>query len=299
MDILDRNMAVPTGDFSNILERTDCDLCGSSEHDLLFRKRENRSWWLDRCRREPRIDPDLSFSIVRCRQCSHVYVNPRLTIDIITDIYENYWRDHKPADLERDGHGNYVWRQLMSMGDIESVLDFGCGWGGYLTEAKALGLDAVGIEIDHRKISFLKERGLNAVYGDILERPFAAETFDAVVAEQVFEHLYEPGRYLDEIRRVLKPGGLVYVAVPNLGGLAATFRGKNWDMVHPASHVRYFNRQRLATFLEEHGFVVLPPRYLRRFRSPLKNIAHKAQVLLQRSFGYYPLGLSLYARKSA
>ena len=115
------------------------------------------------------------------------------------------------------------------------MLDFGCGWGAAISAAEQEGWRATGIEVDERKVEFCRENGLSAVYGDLLDQQFAAETFDAAIAEQVFEHLYAPVAYMKELHRILKPGGVLYAAVPNLGGIAATLKGPQWDLVHPVA----------------------------------------------------------------
>ena len=286
-----------TGVMGSLLETVPCDICGGTRSELLFRKRETRTWWAAKCADDARLDRDHEFAVVRCDDCSHVFVNPRLQRAVSDDIYARYWRNLEPPSARTSEYGRYVCRQLSALHPRGELLDFGCGWGAVLNAAAREGWRATGIEVDERKVAFCHEHGLRAVYGDLLDQPFAAETFDAALAEQVFEHLYTPVAYMKELHRVLKPGGVLYVAVPNFGGIEAKVRGVQWDLVHPVSHVRYFDRRSLADMAERCGFEVLRPAYVSRGANALANIVYSAKTFLERALRYYPLGLALYLRK--
>jgi SAM-dependent methyltransferase len=293
----DRDGAAAAGAMQSLLDTVPCDVCGATRFDVLFHKAEDRSWWLAKCADDARLERDHRFPVVRCGECSHVFVNPRLKRAISDDIYARYWRSLEPPKVRASEYGGYVCRQLAAHRPVGRLLDFGCGWGSVLNEAQRAGWQATGLEVDERKVAFCREQGLDAVYGDLLEQPFAAATFDAAIAEQVFEHLYTPVEYMKELHRLLKPGGVLYVAVPNFGGLAARTQGPRWDLVHPVSHVRYFDRASLADMSKRCGFEVLKPAYVRRGAHALSRAAHAAKTLVERSAGFYAFGLALYLRK--
>ncbi|HEX6994498.1 MAG TPA: class I SAM-dependent methyltransferase [Gammaproteobacteria bacterium] len=283
---------------ASVLEHVPCELCGGTVLNTRFTAKETRSWWIAKCKDDPRLDPDFEFPIVECAECRHVFVSPRLNAEVNGELYARYWRETGPKPARASEYADYVCRQLAALGRKGTLLDFGCGWGTQLEAAVRNGWQAVGLEVDPRKIDYCREHGLHAVLGDLRDRPFPEASFDAAVAEQVFEHLYSPIEYMRELHRVLKPGGLLYVAVPNLGGIDARSKGPRWDMVHPASHVRYFDRASLADLLSRCGFDVLRPAYVRRFgRAPIRNAAHAVKTFLERNLRYYPLGLALVGRK--
>jgi SAM-dependent methyltransferase len=281
----------------SLLDTVPCDICGGRRSQVLFRKRETRTWWVAKCKDDGRLDREHEFSVVRCSDCRHVYVNPRLKRAINDDIYARYWRSFEPPKVRRSENGGYVCRQLAALHPRGRLLDFGSGWGAVLNEARRAGWRATGVEVDERKVAFCREQGLDAVYGDLLDQPFAPETFDAAIAEQVFEHLYAPVAYMKELQRVLRRGGVLYVAVPNFGGIAAKLKGAHWDLVHPVSHVRYFDRSSLANLAERCGFAVLRPPFVRRGSSVLANAGYGAKTFVERNLRYYPFGLALYLRK--
>lgn len=107
------------------------------------------------------------------------------------------------------------------------VLDVGCGPGTMtldLARAVAPGGSVVGVdrtgEQSQEAAATAQRDGVPARFqpGSVYELPFPDASFDAVFAHALFEHLGEPRRALDEIRRVLVPGGLVALRSPDWGG---------------------------------------------------------------------------------
>jgi len=99
------------------------------------------------------------------------------------------------------------------------VLDCGCGvgYGSYFLSHKAK--KVVGIDISSRAIekakNTYKRKNLNFYVMDVCNLNFEKNTFDIVVAFQLIEHLRDPLRFIEEIKRVLKPGGVFILATPN------------------------------------------------------------------------------------
>ena len=81
------------------------------------------------------------------------------------------------------------------------------------------------------------------------------EGFDAVVMADVIEHLPEPGPALDHVRALLRPGGVLYLTLPDAGGPVARALGARWWSVLP-THVQYFTRPSITLLLGRHGYTV-------------------------------------------
>lgn len=99
------------------------------------------------------------------------------------------------------------------------VLDIGCG-SGHGSNTLATKFKTVhGVDIAEEAIAYAKEHwqktNINFSIGDSLNIPFSDNTFDVVVAFEVFEHLTDWRKFLSEIKRVLKPNGKVYLSTPN------------------------------------------------------------------------------------
>ena len=67
----------------------------------------------------------------------------------------------------------------------------------------------------------------------------------------VVEHLVDPVTILRDVLARLAPGGLIYVAVPNIESLQFTIFGKYWDAINPMVHMQYFNEQSLSRLLRK------------------------------------------------
>lgn len=95
----------------------------------------------------------------------------------------------------------------------KKVLDMGCGNGIHLAIDPK---NWIGIDINKNTVRIAREKGYDVRYGSVTECPFEDDSFDAIVAYQIIEHLGPSDAYamLSEISRLLKNGGVAYIASP-------------------------------------------------------------------------------------
>jgi len=121
--------------------------------------------------------------------------------------------------------------------------------------------DCVGVDLDQESVEQLQERGIfqNVRIGDV-ERldalPVDIGLFDIVVAGDIIEHLSNPGKMLDGIKRFLKPQGQLIVSTPNSMGLPAYARYVLGRFHEGLQHVLCFNPINLSQLLQRHGYRV-------------------------------------------
>ena len=138
------------------------------------------------------------------------------------------------------------------------ILDVGCGTGTMLTYLGTLG-KAEGVDIDAEAVGYCRERGLeNVRIGEAAELPFEDGSFDLVTALDVVEHLDDDAAAFREMRRVLRPGGLLLVTVP-----AHRFLWGDQDEVN--LHRRRYSSAELRDRLASSGFDVLRLSYMNAF----------------------------------
>ncbi len=143
------------------------------------------------------------------------------------------------------------------------VLDLGCSAGLLAERVRAAGHYVVGV--DALALPGVKER-TDEFYVADLDRGLPGEIgtgFDYVIAGDVIEHLARPGEALNEIRRVLRPGGQVLLSVPNFGHwyprLRVLFGAFGYDRrgILDETHLRFFTRSTLRRQVRASGFDVL------------------------------------------
>lgn len=124
-------------------------------------------------------------------------------------VEENYWfQRHLVA-----------YNHLLNAVEAKRVLDLGCGegYGADLLASRArevVGVDLAPEAVYHARKTY-RRPNLRFRYMDIYRLELEAESFDVVCSLQVIEHLHEPERFMEEARRVLKPGGLCVITTPN------------------------------------------------------------------------------------
>jgi len=153
---------------------------------------------------------------------------------------ENYWfQRHLVA-----------YRFLLPMAAGKRVLDLGSGEG-YGTALlasvarEALGVDLAPEAVYHARRTY-RRPNLHFLYGDIYDLGLEDASFDLVCSLQVVEHLHRPERFMEEARRVLKPGGLCVITTPNRLIISP---GKD-SPVNPF-HIREYDCREFLAFMEE------------------------------------------------
>jgi SAM-dependent methyltransferase len=135
-----------------------------------------------------------------------------------------------------------------------SIVDLGCWVGFLLAEARERGWQTLGVEPSGFASAYARDRlGLEVLTGDLMTAPVPEGEWDAVVLGDVIEHLPRPGDALAHIARLLRPGGVIYMALPDAGSRVARLMGARWWSVLP-THVQYFTRDSMATLLRRHGY---------------------------------------------
>jgi len=239
-ELVDPQTGMLSEQFSRVI---DCPLCASGDHEQLFDKR--------------------GYAFVRCRQCRLVFANPQVDEARAIDRYGSstsaeLWAEvllsERQLQLDRPKF-EAIADELEPFRGEGRLLDVGCSIGLFLDVARERGFDGIGIEFGERALRHAREvLGLEVLDVPLGEAGFDAESFDVVTVLSVLEHTNDPRAMLREVARLLKPGGAVYVIVPNLESLAcrvlheraATFDGRN--------HLIYFSPATLSDALRREGF---------------------------------------------
>jgi SAM-dependent methyltransferase len=180
----------------------------------------------------------------------------------LSDVYGDHHRSHERGGFVFCGNERTpIFRQAVGTG--KHVLDLGCRTG-VLTSAFLDGNDVVGVDVDREALREARRRGIETVWADVDEGlPLADESFDAVVAGELLEHVRFPERVVEEVRRLLRPGGLFVGSVPNSYRLKSRLRflrGGTPQYMEDPTHLRMLNGRDMERLLS--GFERVELRYV-------------------------------------
>jgi 2-polyprenyl-3-methyl-5-hydroxy-6-metoxy-1,4-benzoquinol methylase len=134
-------------------------------------------------------------------------------------------------------------------------LDVGCALGFMLQEARSAGWDPVGVETSEFAARYAAEHTSCVVHAGTLQQArFPSESFDVVTLMDVVEHVPDPTELVDEIYRVLSPGGILFIVTPNFGSFSVSLYGLEAYGVWPDQHVVYFQPRTISALLRKVGF---------------------------------------------
>jgi len=137
------------------------------------------------------------------------------------------------------------------------LLDVGFGDGGFLENAKSVGWEVVGVDIDSETVNSARQRGLNVHQGSLDVFCDTCDSFDVITMSHVIEHLHDPITALRAVYRLLKPNGHLWLETPNINSLGHQYFQRNWRGLEPPRHLVLFDPQSLHNALIEVGFTTI------------------------------------------
>lgn len=238
------------------METVTCNLCGSTSYRTIYQLSD---WLLER--------PQVQTTLVKCLNCGLIYQNPRPTIEEMGQHYppeyEPYnstgqatsWLRRKAVEYGLDKRARAV--TGYKHGGI--ILDIGCASGVFLHHMQQkFGWETHGVEVSEYAAQQAREKyGLDVFIGTLEQASFPENIFDAVTMWDVLEHLHDPSATFREIHRILKPGGVIALRVPNGDSFDARAFGVYWAGLDAPRHLYVFQKATIAQLLSNNGFDVL------------------------------------------
>jgi 2-polyprenyl-3-methyl-5-hydroxy-6-metoxy-1,4-benzoquinol methylase len=222
-----------------------CPICDGQDFNHLFHKEK-----------EP---------FVRCAQCHFTLINPRPSFDQIAKTYDPvYSRNYtKKAEKKRKRALRRVKRLKSRYRLLGNWLDVGCSAGFLIEAAQNQGFSGYGIDIEAGGLTYGKETlGLsNLIEGTLGEYQYPSQFFDVISAYDVIEHVTDLNLFLTEIKRILKPRGIVDIGTPDIGHWRVPKNLPTWNEFKPSEHLYYFNKKTLEKLLDKNNLKIVKQRF--------------------------------------
>lgn len=226
-------------------EKRKCPLCANSDSETLFIK--------------------YGFPHLKCKICGLVYVNPILDKKEYAKLcsQEYSWEavlenkeQVKMQVLEANYYLDVVQPYLKKKQNIR-ICDVGCGPGTFLEQAKKRGYSVFGIEPNQRCRRFLDQKGIDVIVDFFPFKRSVKEKFDCVFLISTLEHLRQPLLVVREIKKILLPGGLIYISVPSIDALVNRIMQEKAGTFGGHAHLQFFSVATLSRLLKSANFKVL------------------------------------------
>ena len=210
------------------------------------------------------------FRFVTCTACGLVFQSPRLALTHVASYYDDQYIAHQErgrwgaiAPLVAWAFGAVdraklrLVRRYLALDAGTSVLDVGCGAGGFLQAVRdSAGAAVSGVDfVDLSRRATL--RGVDFHHGLFTSQRFDGRQFDLITMWHFLEHDYEPLRSLEAARDLLQPAGRLVVEVPRLDSLSFRLFGDRWPGLQAPQHTALYAKASLLAIVERAGLEVV------------------------------------------
>jgi len=230
-----------------------CPLCSSPDLNLFLKADD---YFLSR----------ENFSLLKCTKCGFVFTQDPPDESKIGKYYES--DEYISHNDSTPGFSNILYRfsrkiMLKKKRNIlrkvtglkkGGLLDIGSGTGHFLSEMRNSGWDVNGVEINKKAREYSVSTSGIDVYPPSEISAFSSGNFDCITLWHVLEHFENPFEYMIEIQRMLKPEGILIVALPNCSSFDAEHYKEYWSAYDVPRHLWHFNPETFKLFAEKNGF---------------------------------------------
>jgi 2-polyprenyl-3-methyl-5-hydroxy-6-metoxy-1,4-benzoquinol methylase len=253
------------------LRNESCPVCGSDERDVVGKSGRMNSIFTEYAALLEDVD------VVRCRSCTLMYMYPIIyfsdafTARLYNVSYFGRVGSAEVEDFKNVGEKRRILRRAVKFleGDPrdKQFLDIGCGTGEYLKVAAECGMQVTGVDVDESITEYVRAKlGYKVVTARLDDETFRENTFHVVVLSHVIEHLQNPNSLVGSIRKLLKPGGIFIIAMPNADSFLENLHElygrvvRDWKRTYILTpfispyHINGFNLKSGARLLQNHGF---------------------------------------------
>ncbi|MEX2222747.1 MAG: class I SAM-dependent methyltransferase, partial [Candidatus Rokuibacteriota bacterium] len=216
------------------------------------------------------------YSLWRCEVCGHVVTSPIPDQILLSTYYPaKYYSYVERTDAgvlgrfkrwlyqgAEDPLGRIVHLFLSRhvailpvLGRGGNLLDVGCGTGRFLSLMRDVGWKTYGTDISPQAVEVANRNGHQVSCGDMRQAGFPDNFFDLITLNNVLEHLYDPVATLQDLHRMLRPGGELIICVPNFDCYERQVFRQHWGPLKVPVHFHHFSTRSLRLAVERASLV--------------------------------------------
>jgi len=247
--------------------------------------------------KKPWLSKEISgvkFNLDKCCACGTGYVNPQPSAESLKSFYaclghgsRSLTSFDKVMASEIEFPNSTVDAQRMvtyakkllgpCKDDKAKALDIGSGYGFFSKAALEQGFQVIAVNPASAENRIFQElNGFEPIPLFFEEVDFDTEKFDLVILSQVLEHLSDPFQVLVKVRKLIKPEGVIAIAVPNVDAILIKILKSRSSFLGLPEHIIHFSRQSLSAILQRAGFNVNLHRYISRI--PYYGISNRLNI---------------------
>jgi SAM-dependent methyltransferase len=233
------------------------------------------------------------FDFLRCDNCGSIWLSKRPFGQRLLDAYANYYTHGSEAGENGEASGlrrwiraSYLRSRLLKAPALTDrlvaravtlagydtsgldkslrfapaaparILDYGCGSGFYLLQLKEMDYDLHGAEYDPHLLGQLAQSGIAIHNVAALTDDHWDATFDHITLSHVLEHVPDPVALLSRLSRWLKPGGSLYVELPNADATGIAIFGRYWRGLEAPRHFALPSQKSLVAAFARAGLMI-------------------------------------------
>ena len=213
--------------------------------------------------------PEESWEIQRCRGCGFGWTTPLLSEDEIKHYYPPTYHGETVNTIESFLSGKLQrsrsWRKETEKRDLVErfvdrgrILDVGCGEGKFLWTLDSRKWERTGVEFSEQTVRLVGERigDFTLIEGNIFSHRLLESSFDVITFWHALEHLPEPRAVLKRTHQLLRPGGWLFISLPNFDSWQARLFHRYWYPLDVPRHLYHFAPGPLEILLKDRGLQV-------------------------------------------
>lgn len=208
-----------------------------------------------------------TFQIVECNSCKFKFTNPRPEENKLGNYYKSEtYISHSNTSKGIINSAYQTVRKYTLLKKLQlisqyyktgKILDIGCGTGEFLSVCKNAKWNTLGIEPDNdARKKAIENHGLD-VREEVALKALKDEEFDIISMWHVLEHVPRLNERIEDLKRLIKPNGIIIIAVPNLTSLDAKIYKEHWAAYDLPRHLYHFSPQDIESVFKKHDLKVV------------------------------------------